>query len=178
MRYVPLVLAIAILGVGCAPTVEQQRAARLEALQLELDVALASWKTDVNVGRFGTSVDAARALASRYDAVYGRWGLRADALTQAIMAYALAAAVRVDGRDLTAEEANALLGRMRLDVDRARSDLTGRGVEASARRDAAMLSWWKDYWAENAQAFQITPRNPVRCETRSPAADGTSVVCH
>ena len=119
MRWIPVVLVITILAAGCAPTIEQQRSARLEALQLELEGTLDAWKTDVKLGRFGTSANAARALVSRYDAVYERWGLRADSLTQAMLAYASAVAVRVDAKELSAEEANALLQKMRADLDRA-----------------------------------------------------------
>lgn len=178
MRCVPLVLVIAILGAGCAPTVEQQRSARLEALQLELEGTLETWKADVKLGRFGTSANAARALVSRYDVVYERWGLRADSLTQAMLAYASAVAVRVDGKELSAEEANALLEKMRMDLERARSALIARRAESPADRDAAMLSRWKDYWAANQKAFQVTPRNPVRCEINSPAIRGKPVVCY
>lgn len=177
MRWIPVVLVIAILAAGCAPTIEQQRSARLEALQLELEGTLDAWKTDVKLGRFGTSANAARALVSRYDAVYERWGLRADSLTQAMLAYASAVAVRVDAKELSAEEANALLQKMRADLDRARPALTMR-PESSADRDVAMLSCWKDYWAANQQAFQVTARNPVRCEINSPVVWGKPVVCY
>jgi hypothetical protein len=178
MRWIPVVLVVAILGAGCAPTVEQQRSARLEALQLELEGTLETWKTDVKLGRFGTSANAARALISRYDVVYERWGLRADSLTQAMLAYASAVATRVDGKEISAEEANALLEKMRMDLDRARSALTARRAESPADRDAAMLSYWKDYWTASHQAFQITSRNPVRCEINSPIIRGKPVVCY
>jgi hypothetical protein len=178
MRWIPVVLVVAILGAGCAPTVEQQRSARLEALQLELEGTLETWKTDVKLGRFGTSANATRALVSRYDVVYERWGLRADSLTQAMLAYASAAAARVDGKELSAEEANALLEKMRMDLDHARSALTARRAQNPGDRDAAMLSYWKDYWAAHQQAFQITSRNPVRCEINSPVIRGKLVVCY
>ena len=177
MRSLALVLATLILGAACAPTAEQQRAARVEALQLELDAALANWQTDVRVGRFDTSADAARTLVSRYDAVYGRWGLRADTLTQATMAYAVAAAVRVDGGEVTVDEANALLGRMRRDTERARSDLIAPDAADSLRRETAMLSWWDAYWGKNAQAFRISARHPIRCEIASASDRGKVVVC-
>ena len=176
MRWIPVVLVITILAAGCAPTIEQQRSARLEALQLELEGTLDAWKTDVKLGRFGTSANAARALVSRYDAVYERWGLRADSLTQAMLAYASAVAVRVDGQELSAHEANVLLEKMRVDLNRVRAGLPGGRAESPADRDAAMLSCWKDYWAANHQAFQVTSRNPVRCEVNSSAAGRKPVV--
>jgi len=55
--------------------------------------------------------NAARALVARYDLVYERWGLRADPLTQAMLAYTVAAAVRVDGKELSADEAIGCSGR-------------------------------------------------------------------
>jgi hypothetical protein len=178
MRWIPVVLVVAVVAVGCAPSVEQQRSARLEALQLELDGALDTWKSDAKLGRFGTSANAARALVARYDLVYERWGLRADSLTQAMLAYASAVAVRVDAKELSAEDANALLDKMRVDLDRVRSPLSGGRAENPADRDAAMLSCWKDYWAANHQTFQVTSRNPIRCETNSSAVGGKPVVCY
>jgi hypothetical protein len=178
MRWIPIVLVVAILEAGCAPTAEQQRSARLEALQLELDGALATWKTDAELGRFGTSANAAKALVARYDLVYERWGLRADFLTQAMLAYASAAALRVDAKELSAGEANRLLEKMRVDLDRVRSALPRGRAENAADRDAAMLARWKDYWAANHQAFQASSRNPVRCEIHSSPVHGKPVVCY
>ncbi len=177
MRWIPFVFALAILGAGCAPTVEQQRSARLEALQLELETTLAEWKSDARLGHFGTSANAARALVARYELVYERWGLRADPLTQAMLAYAVALAVRVDRKELSAEEANTLLERMRTDLDRPRSRVRDRGADNAAERDAAMLACWKEFWAANQKAFEVTPRNPVRCEINTPSGGGKPVVC-
>jgi uncharacterized membrane-anchored protein YhcB (DUF1043 family) len=177
MRCVPIVLVIAILVAGCGPTVRQQRDARLEAFRLELDSTLERWKSDVSLRRFGTSADAARALATRYDMVYERWGLRADPLAQAAMAYALALATRVDRKDLSADEANALLARMDVDMKKARSTLAARHSDSPTDRDAAMLSWWKDYWAANQQAYRIAPGNPVRCESPQAGTHGNPVKC-
>ena len=178
MRWLSVVLVVASLEAGCGPTVEQQRSARMEALQLELEGALATWTTDAKLGRFGTSANAAQSLVARYDVVYERWGLRADSLTQAMLAYASAVAVRVDGQELSAHEANVLLEKMRVDLNRVRAGLPGGRAESPADRDAAMLSCWKDYWAANHQAFQVTSRNPVRCEVNSSAAGGKPVVCY
>lgn len=178
MRRVTIILILAILAAGCAPTVAQQRSARQEALQLELESALATWKTQAQLGHFGTSANAARALAARYDGVYERWGLRADPWTQAMLAYALALAVRVDGKELSTEEANRLLERMRAGLDRPRSAVPGGRAESAADRDAAMLESWKDFWAANQKTFEVTPRNPVRCEITSPSGDGRAVACY
>jgi hypothetical protein len=178
MRWSAVVcVVVIILAVGCAPTVEQQRSARLEALQLELDGALAAWQNDAKLGHFGTSANAARALVARYDLVYERWGLRADPLTQAMLAYTVAAAVRVDGKELSADEANRLLGKMRTDLDRERVAVSAKRAANAAERDAAMLACWKDYWAANQKVFEVTSRNPVRCEVNSSAVDGKRVNC-
>lgn len=179
MRWIPFILALAILlEAGCAPTIEQQRSARLEALQLELETTLAAWKSDARLGHFGTSANAARALVARYDLVYERWGLRADPLTQAMLAYAVALAVRVDRKELSAEEANTLVDRMRMDLDRARSRLPDGRAGSTAERDSAMLACWKEFWAANQKAFEVAPRNPVRCEINSPSGGGKPVVCY
>ena len=176
MKWIAVVLVV-ILGAACAPTMEQQRSARLEALQLELDSTLAVWQNDAKRGHFGTSANAARALVARYDLVYERWGLRADPLTQAMLAYTVATAVRVDGRELSADEANRLLENMRTDLERERVAVSTKRAENAADRDAAMLACWKDYWAAKQRAFAASPRNPVRCEINSSAADGRRVNC-
>jgi hypothetical protein len=176
MKWMPVVLVV-LLGAGCAPTVEQQRSARLEALQLELESTLAAWQNDAKLGHFGTSANAARALVARYDLVYERWGLRADPLTQAMLAYTVAAAVRVDGKELSTDEANRLLGKMRKDLDSERVAVSKKRAENTADRDAAMLACWTDYWAANERAFAASSRNPVRCEVNSSAANGRRVSC-
>jgi len=50
MRWLSVILVVASLEAGCGPTVEQQRSARMEALQLELEGALATWTTDAKLG--------------------------------------------------------------------------------------------------------------------------------
>jgi hypothetical protein len=168
---------VGIVTASCGPTAQQHRSARLEAFQLELDAVLETWKADAKVGRFRTSADAAQALASRYDAVYTRWGLRPDPLTQATMAYTLALAARVDRRDLSADDANALLGKMRVDVDRARSTLAERHSESPARREAAMIAWWAEYWAVNRRNFEVSAQSPVTCNTTPRQTSGSPVTC-
>jgi len=181
-RGVPMIWAVVVLLVGmvtasCGPTAQQQRSARVEALQMELDSVLETWKADANVGHFRTSADAALALASRYDAVYARWGVRPDPLTQATMAYTLALAARVDRKDLSVGDANALLGKMRGDVDRARSKLAERHSDSPARREAAMIAWWTEYWAVNQRTFQVSARSPVKCDTAPSQATGSPIIC-
>lgn len=123
MTWAVVVLLVGMAAVGCGSTAQQHRSARLEALQPELDSFLETWKAAVTLRRFGTSADSAHALVSRYDTVYARWGLRPDPLTQATMAYTVALAARVDRRDLSVDDTNALPGNMRGDVGRARSVL-------------------------------------------------------
>ena len=175
---VALVIGLVVTSLtGCGPTVQQQRAARLEAFQLELNSTLETWRADVSLRRFSTSADAARSLVARYDIVYERWGLQPDPLTQAVLAYALAVAGRVDRRDVSVDEANALLSRMRADTDQARSKLAATYADSRVTRKAAMFSWWKDYWATNQRTFQITAGNPVQCEVGLTQANGGLVVC-
>ncbi len=176
MRGVPGVLLVVFLVTGCGPTVQEQRSARVEAIQLELDSVLETWRTDVSLRRFATSADAGQALASRYDMVYARWGLSPDLLVRATMAYAVAVAARVDRKELSVEEANALLRKMRVDVEQARKTLAGN-TDSTAAREAAMLSWWTKYWTTNYQAYQVTSRNPVRCSTGPPQKAERSVLC-
>src|SRR5512140_2835567 len=111
MRAWACAIVIAIAVAACGPTVYEQRTARIQALQLDLDAALERWRAEVSLGKVPTSAEATRDLASRYEDVYTRWGLRADPLTQATLAYAAALAARVDRRGILSEEANALLGR-------------------------------------------------------------------
>jgi uncharacterized membrane-anchored protein YhcB (DUF1043 family) len=177
MTWVAVILLVGMVAAGCGPTAQQQRSARLEALQLELDSVLETWKADVSRRRFATSADAAHALVSRYDTVYARWGLRSDPLTQATMAYTLALAARVDRQDLSVDDANALLGKMRGDVERARSVLAERHNESPAGREAAMIAWWTEYWTANQRTYQVTAQNPVQCETAPSRTTGSPIVC-
>lgn len=177
MGCVPVFLVVAILVTGCGPTYQQQRAARVEAFQLEVDSTLAAWKRDVSLRRFGSSVDAARALAARYDTVYERWGIRADPLTEAAMAYALALAARVDRRDLSADEANSLLAKMGSDMNTARTMLAAKHSGSPAERDAAMLSWWRGYWTSNQQTYRAAPGHPVQCDAPLARTGANSVRC-
>jgi hypothetical protein len=177
MTWAVVVFLVGMMAAGCGPTAQQQRSARLEALQMELDSVLETWKADVGLRRFGSSADAAHALVSRYDTVYARWGLRPDLLTQATMAYTLALAARVDRKDLSVDDANALLGKMRGDAERARSVLAERHKESSAGRDAAMIAWWADYWTANQRTYQVTAQDPVKCETVPSHTTGSPIVC-
>lgn len=174
MKWRVVLLVVGVVAASCGPTAQQHRSARVEALQFELDSVLEAWQTDVTRGYFRTSADAAQTLASRYDTVYARWGLRPDVLTQATMAYARALAARVDRRDLSADAANALLSRMRGDLDPARSVLTGRHNGDPAAREAAMMTWWNEYWSSHRQTYQVTAGNPVTCEGAPPG----SIICH
>jgi len=94
-----------------------------------------------------------------------------------MLAYTVAAAVRVDGKDLSADEANRLLGKMRTDLDRERVAVSAKRAANAAERDAAMLACWADYWAANRKVFEVTSRNPVRCEVKASAVDGKRVNC-
>jgi len=177
MRAWACAIVIAVTVAACGPTVYEQRTARIQALQLDLDAALERWRAEVSLRKFSTSAEATRDLASRYEDVYARWGLRADPLTQAILAYAAALAVRVDRRGILSEEANALLGKMRADLDRERATLAARHPNTQAGRDAAMLAWWNEYWTAQQQAFQAVAGDPVICRTAPAAVTGAAVVC-
>ena len=162
---------------ACGPTVHEQRTARIQALQLDLDAALERWRAEVSLRRFPTSAEAARDLASRYEDVYARWGLRADPLTQAALAYAAALAARVDRREISSEDANALLGKMRADLDRERPTLVARHPANQAERDAAMLAWWTEYWTARQHVYQAVARDPVNCRTAPASGTGSAVAC-
>ena len=177
MRAWACAILIAVAVTACGPTVHEQRTARIQALQLDLDAALERWRAEVSLRRFPTSAEAARDLASRYEDVYARWGLRADPLTQAALAYAAALAARVDRREISSEDANALLGKMRADLDRERPTLAARHPANQAERDAAMLAWWTEYWTARQHAYQAVARDPVSCRTAPAPGTGSAVAC-
>jgi len=177
MRALACAILIGVCVAACGPTVQEQRTARIQALQLDLDAALERWRADVSLRRFPTSAEAARDLTSRYEDVYARWGLRADPLTQAALAYAAALAARVDRREISSEDANALLGKMRADLDRERPTLVARHPANPAERDAAMLAWWTGYWTARQHAYQAVARDPVNCRTAPGAGTGSAVAC-
>jgi uncharacterized membrane-anchored protein YhcB (DUF1043 family) len=177
MRAWACAIVIAVAVAACGPTVYEQRTARIQALQLDLDAALERWRAEVSLRKFPTSAEASRDLASRYEDVYARWGLRADPLTQATFAYAAALAARVDRREILSEDANALLGKMRADLDRERPKLAARHPNNQAERDVAMLAWWNEYWTAQRQAFQAVGGNPVTCRTAPATVTGAAVAC-
>jgi hypothetical protein len=177
MRAWTCVILLGLVVAACGPTAYEQRAARVQALQLDLDGALERWRAEVNLRRFPTSAEAARDLASRYEEVYARWGLHADPLTQAILAYAAALAARVDRRGILWEDANALLGKMRGDLDRERPKLAARHPSSQVERDAAMLAWWNEYWTAQQNAFQAVAGDPVICRTAPATVTNGAVTC-
>ena len=177
MRAWVCVILIGIAVTACGPTVYEQRNARFQALQLDLDAVLEQWRAEVGFRRFPTSAEAARDLRLRYEDVYARWGLRADPLTQAALAYAAALAARVDRREVSPEDANALLEKMRADLDRERPTLAARHPANKAERDLAMLAWWNEYWTARQHVYQVVARDPVKGHTAPASGTGSAVVC-
>ena len=95
-----------------------------------------------------------------------------------MLAYTVAAAVRVDGKELSADDANRLVEQMRKDLERERVAVSRKRAENTADRDAAMLTCWNEYWAANQRGFEASSRNPVRCEVSSSAVGGKPVICY
>jgi hypothetical protein len=125
-----------------------------------------------------TNAEAMRELASRYDGVYARWGFRADVLSQALMAYSVALAERVDRRDISQDEANLLLNKLYAETERARRELALGGMATREQRDAAMIHWWNDFWSRQQETYQATPADPVRCTAMTVGVEGKSIECH
>ena len=169
---------IGLLLSGCGPSVKEQWSARMQALQMDLDSAQTQWKAEVDRHRFRTNAEAMRELESRYDGVYARWGFRADAFSQALMAYSVAVAERVDKREISQEEANLLLNKLHAETDRARRELALGAMATREQRDAAMIHWWSGFWSRQQETYQATPANPVRCMARTVSGEGKSIGCH
>ena len=174
-------IAIVLIGMllsGCGPSVQEQWAARMQALQMDLDSAQTQWKAEVDQRRFRTNAEAMRELASRYDGVYARWGFRADAFSQALMAYAVALAERVDKRDISQDEANRLLNKLHAETERARRELALGAMATREQRSAAMIQWWNGFWSRQQETYQATPADPVRCMAMAVGVEGKSIECH
>jgi hypothetical protein len=175
MRSTLVAVAVLTLLAGCAPTVQDQ-SARMRAFGADLDAALAEWQGRVSQRYYPTSVAATRDLVSRYDDVYARWSIPMDPLSQALLAYSLALAERVDRGQVPAAEANNLLAAMKADMDREKQRLSGAPPDALGH-DAAMLRWWNGYWTSNRARYQGSAEQPVVCQVGPGTAGGARVTC-
>jgi hypothetical protein len=174
MRRVVTVLLAGVLA-ACAPTVQDQ-SARMRAFQADLDGAMAEWQGRVGQKYYPSSVAATQDLLARYEEVYGRWGQTVDPLSQALMSYSLAVAERVDRGQITADAANKLLTAMKTDIDREKQRLASV-PDATAGHDAAMLTWWSNYWNMNRAHFAASAQRPIVCQTAPAAGERPRVRC-
>lgn len=175
MRTALLAVAVLTLVASCAPTVQDQ-SARMRAFGADLDAALAEWQGRVSQRFYPTSVAATRDLISRYDDVYARWSIPMDPLSQALLAYSVALAERVDRGQVPAAEANGLLAAMKADMDREKQRLSSAAPDALGH-DAAMLRWWNSYWTANRARYQGPAEHAVVCLVAPAPAGGARVTC-
>jgi hypothetical protein len=126
---------------------------------------------------FRDNAHAMRELASRIEAVYARWGRRPDPFSQAQMAYAIALSERVDKRILGWEEANALLEKMKADIEEERRKLAPDSYESEAERHAAMFQRWIAFWNNHRQTYQASRNDPVYCTLIRDREGNRSVRC-
>ncbi len=175
LKCVVVVLVMVTMVVGCGPSERDRQAAWKRAMQMELDAAHDQWVAAMANRWFSTNGQAMRDLQARYELVYTRWGLRVDPLSQAILAYAVALASRVDRGAISQAEANRLYDALKAEIDRRGRGLAGRGRPEEP--EAAMLQWWEGFWNTHAQIYQATPSNPIICSVIPSDAGGDSIKC-
>jgi len=175
LKCVVAVMVMVTMMAGCGPSERDRQAAWKRAMQMELDAAHDQWVAAMSNRWFSTNGQAMRDLQARYELVYARWGLRVDPLSQAILAYAVALASRVDRGAISEEEANRLYDALKTEIDRGERGLAGKGRPGEA--EAAMLQWWEGFWNTHAQIYQATPSNPIICSVIPSDTGGDSIKC-
>lgn len=169
-----IALACVVALVGCASSGGREEAARLQAFQGDLEAARAEWQSRVEQRFYRTSTEATQDLVSRYHDVYARWTQQPDALTEALLTYALALADRVDRGEVTAEQANTLLTAMKGDMDREKARLSSRPAQG---QESALLRWWIEYWRANSARYAAAPGRPVSCSVAPATGTLGRVAC-
>jgi hypothetical protein len=170
-------LLLVVFLAGCGSTAQERADGRMRLLSSDLESAHEEWQSAVDRNWFRTYAQAMTDLATRYQRVYARWGLRSDPLTQALLSYGVAVADRVDRRQLSREDANRLYGQMKGDVERARGEIRSQSPKGQAQFEAKSLAWWKEYWERSRQLFGATSSDPVRCAILTEAGGEESVTC-
>jgi hypothetical protein len=168
-------MVMVTLLAACGPSERERQAAWKRAMQMELDATHDQWKAAMANQWFSTNGQAMRDLQARYELVYARWRLRVDPLSQALFAYAVALASRVDRGAISREDANRLYDALKAEVDR-----RGRGLAGEAppgQPEGAMLQWWVGFWSTHEQIYQATLGNPITCSVIPSDAAGNSVKC-
>ena len=170
-------LLLVALLTGCGSTAQERAEGRMRLLASDLDSAHEEWKAVVDRKWFRTNAQAMTDLDSRYQRVYGRWGLRPDPLIHALLAYGIAVADRLDRGQLSRGDADRLYGQMRADLEGARGEIATQSPEGQAQFEAKALAWWKAYWEKNRQTLEATPADPVRCTVVPDQAGDEAVAC-
>jgi len=177
MKRIVLIILLVVMGAGCGPTIQEQRAARMRALQMDLDGTYGRWEADVARQRFTMNADAVRDLEARYAAVYARWSVQVDPFSQAILSYTVAVARKVDQREISREDATRLFEKMKADMDHERRTFASPPEASQAQRSALMLHRWEAYWNQHQHTYQTSARTPVTCRAIPDANEGGSVRC-
>ena len=170
-----LIMILAMLLVSCGVSQRDRHAAWLQAFHLERDAAYQQWETDVARRGFSTDTAAVRDLKARYEKVYTRWALPMDLLTEALLTYAVALAIRVDRGEVGRQDAVRLCDRLRAEIDLERGRLARETNET--QRETAERDWWEGFWKEQQETYQASKRMPIRCVVFSSQIDGSSIMC-
>jgi len=168
-------MALSMLLIGCGVSQHERQAAWLQAFQLERDAVYQQWESDVARRLYSTDAGAVRDLRARYERIYARWALPMDLLTQALLSYAVAVAIRVDRGEIGREEAVRLCDRLKAEIDVERSALARETPQD--QREAAEREWWMRFWKGHQETYRASMRNPVRCAALPGQVDGGSVTC-
>ncbi len=171
-------IAFLLLGAllcACGVSQRERHAAWWQAFQADRDAVYQQWESDVAHKAFATDADAVRDLRARYERVYARWTLPMDLMTQALLSYAIAVAVRVDRGEIGRQEAIRLCDKLKAEIDAERGRLAKGGTDD--QREAAEREWWVRFWGQHQETYRASLQNPVRCAVLSAQADRSAVTC-
>jgi hypothetical protein len=168
-------MVVATLLASCGPSQRERQAAWVQAFQLERDAVYQQWEADVARRGFSTDAAAVQDLKARYEKVYARWMLPMDLLTQALLSYTVAMAIRVDRGEIGREDSIRLCDKLKAEIDVGRGTLGGETTQA--QRETAEREWWERFWRGHQEDYQASTRNPIRCAALPSQVDGASVTC-
>jgi hypothetical protein len=159
------------LLVSCTPSSHEVELGWRRALQMDLGAAHEQWLVETRRGQYASNAGAIRALGEKYVAIYRRWNLPMDPVSQGLMAYSVALWTRVDQHELSWTDAGRLQERLSSDIAHARPTLPA--FADSPASTAALVQWWAVNWEKHHVMYAALPTHPIRCATGPEA----TIVC-
>ena len=176
MRRITLVVVLSGLAVSCATLSYELPPAQEDALR-RFEQELAEIRPSWSQTGASTFVEAEREYQRRLLNLMARYGYKADEFVEAELTYRLATAGRLDRKEMTPSQANALTDEfaVRLSKERARLEIEKEELRGLRQRDPA---GWAAYWSrfsqrmdqmtQGLQQYQVRQgvKTPIQCTTQ------------